>query len=301
MMKNQSDSFNYKLLNYSPYLIRLLTLCLLNLPYLAIAKDIIQAQSSDSPRLSIQATSSGIPGELKETNIATESIWTLKPGWSWLTTTSLSGMRHNSLIPFRTENTRITTGPRLKIGSADIFLPFQTGYEIATGSGHMTWVSSSPGLKIAVSNQDSIQIDTRFKTSRIESIALQNIEYSKSIALSWRHNFDDNWSIRMGLRQQTDADSLREDNLREGFARVTARLSNDWWWTLSGSISDTLRNPAGQGDYGLKDNSSSMSIGMRHVLNHGWELSGTLSGSQATGDTGPYSNRSGTIKLYRGF
>ena len=236
-------------------------------------------------------------------NVATESILAFKPGWTWLTSTSLSGMRHNSLMPFRAENSRITTGPQFRIGSSDIFFPFQTGYEIATGAAHMTWVSSSPGLKIAMSKQDSIQIDTGFKTRRVESLALQNIETSKSIALSWGHSFGDRWSTRIGLQQRNEADRMRSENIKEGFARVSARLSNDWWWTLSGSVSETLRSSGGQANPGLKDTFSTLSISTRYMLSYGWEVSGTFSTSQKQvgGESAPSSSRTGSIKLYRGF
>jgi hypothetical protein len=303
MINDTAYSCSDKIFACVAYLICLPILCLLNMPYQLQANDTLPIRSPESPRLSIKTTSSAIPGELKETNIATESIFAFKPGWSWQTTTNFSGMRHNSLMPFRSENSHITTGPQLKIGSTNIFFPLQTGYEIATGAAHMTWVSSSPGLKINISSKDSMQIDTGFKTRRTESLALQNVESSKSVGLSWRHNFDDYWSMRIGLERRVDAASMRSDNYKEGFARVTARLSNDWWWTLSGSIAETLHNTKGQADYSTRDTFSTLSISTRYVLSHGWEISGTFSESknQVIGETGSSTSRKGSVKLYKGF
>lgn len=289
--------------DYRARLIRLPIFLLLGLSSASFAYDLIPAQPSGFPGLSVNTTTSAIPGELRETNLATESIWTFRPGWSWSTTTNLTGTRHNSLLPFRTENSRITTGPRLKIGAADFFVPFQTGVETSTAITHMSWVSSTPGLKLAISDQDSIQIGAGFKSRRMDSFALQNLESSRSLSLSWRHLFAENLSMRIGLLQRTEIDNLRSDSLQEGYARLTARVGNNWWWTLSGSVSGIKHNFAEEQESGIRDISSTMSISARHPLGRGWEVSGSLSGTQTQpgGETGPVYNRAGSIKLYRGF
>lgn len=253
--------------------------------------------------LSLQAPTlsySGVPGEYRESRMNSRSTLTLQPGLSWSTTTGLTGTRYGTGVPMRSEAFDLSTGPRVKLGRAELELPLSVGRELNNLYGHTSWSGGGSNLSVALGPNDRIRLEAKL-SSRSDAASTRT---RRSTNLSWRHAFTERWAVRAGLRQLRESDGASDEDLlqTESYASLNASLPGGWGWSLQGTLGASS-NWSGASAAPRNERSAAVSItGKRQLADHWW-LSGTLSSSQVLrpGIGLPVSSQSGGVKLQRDF
>lgn len=242
---------------------------------------------------------SGVPGEYRESRMSTRSTLNWQPGLSWSTTTGLTGTRYGQGLPMRSDTVDLSTGPRIRLGGAELEVPLLAGQEMNNLYGHSSWAGSEPRLSVALGPNDRIRLEARL-SSRSGAAPSRT---RRSTALSWRHAFTERWAIRAGLRQSRDTEAGGDEGMQmESFASLNASLANGWRLSLQGTMGDSeswnSSTPLRRGEH-----SASWTLIGKRQLNQRWWVSGTLSTSQVLrGDyLVPVLTQSGGIRLEREF
>ncbi len=242
----------------------------------------------------------GVPGEYRESRMSARSTLTLQPGLSWSTTTGLTGTRYGQGMPVRSDAFDLSTGPRLKLGRAELELPLTAGREMNSLYGYTSWSGGASNLSVTLGPNDRIRLEARLG-SRSDALSLRT---RRSTTLSWRHAFTERWAIRAGLRQLRESESGSEDDRRhlEGYASLNATLPGSWGWSLQGTLGESVRWN-GTSVAPRNERSTEISLTGKRQLTDSWWLSGTLSSSQVQrlGAGFPVSSQSGGVKLQREF
>lgn len=255
--------------------------------------------------LSLQAPTlshAGVPGEYRESRMSSHSTLTLQPGLSWLTTTGLTGTRYSQGVPMRSDGFDLSTGPRVKLGRAELELPLSAHRELNNLYGYTSWSSGASNLSVALGPNDRIRLEAKL-SSRSDAASTRT---RRSTNLSWRHAFTERWAVRAGLRQLHESDMGRDEGLlqTESYASLNASLPGGWGWSLQGTLGASA-NWSGSGTSAASRNerSAAVSITGKRQLADRWWLSGTLSSSQVlrTGVGLPVTSQSGGVKLQRDF
>lgn len=250
------------------------------------------------------ASTLNLPGELREIRVASESSLRLQPGLVWQTSTGLTGARYEQATLLRAQSARLTTGPQLKWGIVELAMPLQAGTETVSAFGQSQWTSSAPRMTVALGASDSIKLEAR-ASSRIEGTAIRTSKSKKSLAVSWRHAFNDRFALRTGLEHSREIveQSLETSESARAFAQVSAQLPDNWRLVLGGSLVEMMSRTAESGDEPRKDRSQAVSLSANRPLVNGWRLSGSLSVShQLPGDaSAPSTSRQGNLNLSRDF
>lgn len=252
--------------------------------------------------LSLQAPTlsySGVPGEYRESRMNSRSTLTLQPGLSWSTTTGLTGTRYGTGVPMRSEAFDLSTGPRVKLGRAELELPLTSGREMNNLYGYTSWSGGASNLSVALGPKDHIRLEAKLN-SRSDALSSRT---RRSANLSWRHAFTERWAIRAGLLQSHETENGGDETLRtESYASLNASLSSGWRWDLQGSLrTSEYRGTGGFVDHA--DRRTLLTLTSSKIIIDRWRLSGSLSASQSTRtDLGsPVNSRSGGIRLQREF
>ncbi len=242
----------------------------------------------------------GVPGEYRESRMSTRSTLTLQPGLSWSTTTGLTGTRYGQGVPMRSDTFDLSTGPRMKLGRAELELPLTAGREMNNLYGYTSWSGGASNLSVALGPNDRIRLEAKL-SSRSDALSSRT---RRSTNLSWRHAFTERWAVRAGLRQLRESESSGEDDRAqlESYASLNATLPGGWGWSLQGTLGDSARWTATT-TAPVNERSTALSLTGRRQLSDSWWLSGTLSSSQVqrTGAGFPVSSQSGGVKLQREF
>ncbi len=253
--------------------------------------------------LSLQAPTlsyAGVPGEYRESRMSSNSTLTLQPGLSWSTTTGLTGTRYSQGVPMRSDGFDLSTGPRVKLGRAELELPLTAYRELNNLYGYTSWSSGASNLSVALGPNDRIRLEAKL-SSRSDAASTRT---RRSTNLSWRHAFTERWAVRAGLSQLHESDMGRdEDRLQtEGYASLNASLPGGWGWSLQGTLGESA-NRSGAWAAPRNERSAAVSITGKRQLADRWWLSGTLSSSQVlrTGVGLPVTSQSGGVKLQRDF
>ncbi len=257
------------------------------------------AMAADLSLLPPTLSYAGVPGEFRESRMSARSTLTLKPGISWATTTGLTGTRYGQGVPMLSDSLSVATGPRFKLGRAELELPLTAGRETSNLLGMTQWSSGASDLSIALGPRDRIRLEARI-SSRSDTLSIRT---RRSTALSWRHAFTEQWAIRAGLRQSREHDIDGDQGLQtESFAGLNATLPGGWRWDLQGSLSANARRDA-DGLMSASGRSTSLTLTSSKFITERWRLSGTLSASQSlTPGAGPaIQSHIGGIRLQRDF
>ena len=235
--------------------------------------------------------------------MASESSLRIQPGLIWQTSTGLTGSRYEQATPLRPQSARLTTGPQLKWGALELAMPLQAGQETAATS-ESQWASGAPRMTLALTPNDSIRLEAR-ASNRTETSATRTSKSKKTVAVSWRHAFNERFALRTGLERSREIveQSLETSESAQAFAQLSASLPNQWRLVLGGALYEVVNHSGEQGDDNHKDRSQSLSLSANRSLVNGWRLSGSLSVNQTLpGDaSNPYTSRAGNLKLSRDF
>ncbi len=258
--------------------------------------------SADVPVTSTVSTRY-LPGEFRERQLASESNLQLRPGLNWQTTTGLSGARYEQAMLFRNQSARLTTGPQLRWGLLELALPVQAGHEAFSSSGETQWATGMPRMTVQLGPNDSIRLEARAGT-RSEHASTRSSRSRKSVELSWRHTFNDKFSLRTGLERsrETIDHSLEVSEGAQAFAQFSASLPNHWRLVFGGNLHQVVSRSASLDDAVL-NRTQALSLSANRALLNGWKLSGSLSVSQKQfGDgSAPTTARTGNLRLTRDF
>lgn len=257
------------------------------------------ASAADLSLLPPTLSYAGVPGEFRESRMSARSTLTLQPGISWSTTTGLTGTRYGQGIPMLSDALSVATGPRFKLGGAELELPLTAGRETSNMYGMAHWSSGASDLSVALGPRDRIRLEARV-SSRNDALSSRT---RRSTALSWRHAFTEQWALRAGLRQSRELETGGDAGLQtESFAGLNASLPGGWRWDLQGSLSENARRVAG-GLAAPTGRSTSLTLSSSKLITDRWRVSGTLSASQtsSTDLAPPVNTRSGGIRLQREF
>ncbi len=276
---------------------------LLRVPMLMLVLSLVletgHAAAADFSLLPPTLSHAGIPGEFRESRMSARSTLTLQPGFSWSTTTGLTGTRYGQGVPMLSDSLSVATGPRLKLGRAELELPLTAGRETSNLLGMTHWSSGASDLSLALGPRDRLRLETRI-SSRSDTLSIRT---RRTTALSWRHAFTEQWAVRAGLRQSREQDMGGDQGLQtESFAGLNATLHSGWRWDLQGSLSANARRDA-DGLTAATGRSTSLTLTGSKFISERWRLSGTLSTSQSqTPGVGPtIHSHSGGIRLQRDF
>lgn len=245
-----------------------------------------------------------LPGEFRERQLASESNLQIRPGLIWQTTTGLSGARYEQVMQLRNQSARVTTGPQLNWGRIELAMPLQAGQEVLVASGDSQWASSMPRMTVQLGPDDSIRLEAR-ATTRSDNSVTRTSKSKKSVAVSWRHAFNEKYALRTGLERsyETIEHSLENSESAQAFAQLSASLPDHWRLVFGGSLYQVVSRSGGLLDDAVQDRSQSLSLTANRPLVNGWKLSGSLSVSQTLhGDGGTLSTgRTGNLRLSRDF
>ena len=245
-----------------------------------------------------------LPGEFRERQLASESKLQLRPGLIWQTTTGLSGARYDQATLFRNQSARLTTGPELKWGAIELAMPLQAGQEVLVASGESQWATGMPRMTVQLSPNDSVRLEARAGT-RQDSAAIRTSKSKKTLALSWRHAFNEKFALRTGLERSSETveHSLETSESAQAFAQLSASLPSHWRLVLGGSLYQAVNHSGTSADEVARDRSQTLSLSANRALLSGWKLSGSVSVRQAqNGDeSSAFTSRSGNLRLSRDF
>lgn len=259
--------------------------------------------SSSVQPITTTATTLTMPGEFREMRVASESSLRIRPNLIWQTSTGLSGSRFEQATPLRAQSARLTTGPQLKFGALELAMPLQAGQETASTS-ESQWASGAPRMTLELTPNDSVRLEAR-ASSRSETAATRTSKSKKTVAVSWRHTFNERFALRTGLERSREIveQSLETSESAQAFAQLSASLPDQWRLVLGGSLYEVVNHSGDLGDDYHKDRSQSLSLSANRTLVNGWRLSGSLSVNHTLpGDaSNPYTSRAGNLKLTRDF
>ena len=242
----------------------------------------------------------GVPGEYREGRMSTRSTLTLQPGLSWSTATGLTGIRFGQGMPIRSDSFNLSTGPRIRLGSAELELPLTAGREMNNLYGYTNWSDGASHLSVALGPNDRVRLEAKLG-HRSDATSTRK---RRSANLSWRHAFTERWAVRAGLRQLRESDLGSDDAMlqTESYASLNASLPGNWSWSLQGTLGDSA-SWYGTTSVPRNERSAAISLTGRRRLADRWWLSGTLSSSQVqrNGVGIPVTSQSGGVKLQREF
>ncbi len=274
-------------------------IALLALIGLAKAQADVGSSSSDWLLPSqVYGSSQWLPGDRWEGRLTGERSLLL-PGMEWQTSTDLSRTRFEQMFPVRAQGVKLSTGPKIRIGAAELSLPWITGRDTYSVGGTSTWSGSAPRMTLALGSNDRVRLEA--KVSRRKDSAMT--QRRRSASLSWRHSFSDDWSLTAGLRQVYESGGTDTRLTAETYASVDARLDSGWRWSLASSLSDLRQTGTTGLQASQRDRSASLSLSTRYRLADGWWVSSELKSTQTYhGDEQrAAANHSGEMKLYRDF
>lgn len=244
------------------------------------------------------------PGQFRETRVLKEQSLSLSPGFVWETSTGLSTTQYTQSLPIRTQSARMTTGPSLQLGRFGFALPMQSGYELGIGQAEATWTSNSPRMTFALGSHDQLRLELRVQNRTEQRRALSR-KSRKSLGLSWRHLFNDRYSLTagMGQNQEVAYGGPQQNRGAEVYAQMLARLPDNWQLSLLGSVQAVHYPSGGFGTRATRDRSSSVVLSAERGLGSKWMLSGSLSIDQhgSSGLSIPVYTQSGQLRLTRNF
>lgn len=244
------------------------------------------------------------PGQFRETRVLKDQSLSLGPGFVWETSTGLSTTQYTQGLPMRTQSARLTTGPSVQLGRFGFALPMQSGYELGIGQGETTWTSNSPHMNFALGPNDQLRLELRVQ-NRTEQRRVSSRKSRKSVGLSWRHWFNDRYSLRAGVGQNQEVvdAGLQRNHSAEVYAQMRARLPDNWQLSLLGSVQVVHYPAGGFGNRVTRDRSSSLVLSAERGLGAKWVLSGSLSIDQngSSGLSIPVYTQSGQLRLTRNF
>lgn len=219
-----------------------------------------------------------IPGQFRERQLASESRLQIRPGLSWQISTGFYGTRYDQVSLFRTQTARLTTGPQLKWGAIELAVPLQAGQEVQAASGDAQWASGMPRMTVQLGADDSIKLEANAST-RQENTLTRTSKSKRSVALSWRHAFNERFAVRTGLERSSETidHSLESSESAQAFAQLSASLPSHWRLVFGGSLYQGVNHSGLSTDDASKDRSQSLSLSANRPLLNGWTLSGTLS------------------------
>ncbi len=237
-----------------------------------------------------------LPGERWEGHLTGERSLALNPGVEWQTSTDLSRIRFEQMAPVRAQGFRLSTGPQLKLGAAELSLPWSAGYDTNSISGGSNWRGGAPRMSVALGPNDRIRLEAKISRRR-DAGATQR---KRTTSLSWRHSFGDAWSMSAGLRETREAGEVDASITGETWASLDARFSG-WRWSLASSLSEARSN----GATGLVPTQriASLSLSTRYKLSDGWWISGELKSTHInySDEQRTLLSHSGGMKLQRDF
>ncbi len=239
-----------------------------------------------------------LPGERWESHLTGERSMPLVAGLDWQTRTDLSRIRYDQLVPMRAQGFGLSSGPQLRLGIAELALPWNTGRDTNGANSTSTWSGGAPRMTVALGPNDRIRLEARI-SRRKEAGATKR---KRTTSVSWRHSFGDAWSLSAGMREVREADEDDASITGETWASVDARLHGGWRWSLASTLSEAR----GTGATRLQppQRIASLSLSTRYRLSDGWWISGELKSTHTTHyseDAREMTSRSGGLKLYRDF
>lgn len=155
-------------------------------------------------------------------------------------------------------------------------------------------------MTVALGPNDRIKLEARI-SHRNDT---QSTSRRQTTAVSWRHKFNDRWSLTTGMRQVQTSDAMDAitSSTAETFASVEASLRGDWRWSLGSSLSGNSYGAVSGTDGGRRDRSAAFTLSTRYPLYGGWWISGELRTKQTWGDSEPpLANQSGGLRLFRNY
>lgn len=245
-----------------------------------------------------------IPGQFRERQLASESRLQIRPGLSWQTTTGFYGTRYDQVSLFRTQSARLTTGPQLQWGVIELAVPLQAGQEVQAASGDAQWASGMPRMTVQLGASDSVKLEA-IASTRQENTLTRTSKSRRSVALSWRHTFNERFALRTGMERSSETieHSLETSESAQAFAQLSASLPSHWRLVFGGSLYQIVNHASLSTDDSSKDRPQSLSLSANRPLLNGWRLSGSLSVSQTLSNdlSTPFTSRMGNLRLSRDF
>lgn len=247
----------------------------------------------------VHGSSQLLPGQRWEGHLTGERRLPLYRGLDWQTSTDLSRTRFEQLYPVRAQGYRLSTGPQIQLGAAELVLPWSTGRETHSIDGESTWSGGAPRMTVALGPNDRVRLEAKLSRHKQGS----STQHRRATSLSWRHSFSNDWSMSAGLlatRETGDADASIS---AQTWASVDARFANGWRWSLASRLSDSRHAGAARLQQAQRDRAASLSLSTRYRLSDGWWFSGELKSTQTSRSTEPRQmmSHSGGLKLFRDF
>lgn len=254
--------------------------------------------------LAVSSTTVIVPGEYRETRMTTERSLRLSPGFAWETSTGFTGTRYSSLLPASDQSVRVTTGPQLRLGNAQLSAPLQAGYEVAGGSS-ADWITSTPRLTLALGPSDVVRLEARVHR-RAPAQSAGARKSKKSVGMNWRHQFDERYALLTGLerRRSIDEFGVIDSDGAEVYAQISAQLPDRWRLQLNGSVyGGGIPTGTGETMALARDRATSIGLTATRELGSGWRLSGafSLDQRQSSPSAAPVVIQSGRLRLMREF
>ncbi len=248
----------------------------------------------------VYGSSQLLPGERWEGHLSGERNVALKPGIEWQTSTELSRVRYEQMMPVRAQGFGLSTGPQFRLGAAELSLPWSAGRDTHSVGGGSTWSGGAPRMTVALGPNDRIRLEARISRRKDAG----STKRKRTTSLSWRHSFGDAWSMSAGLREMRETDEADASITGETWASVDARLYDGWRWSLASSLSEARTGSASAAS-GLQpaQRIASFSLSTRYRLSDGWWISGELKSAHTSyvNEQRQTISRSGGLKLYRDF
>lgn len=242
-------------------------------------------------------SSQSLPGERWEGHLTAERSLALNSALEWQTSTDLSRIRYEQMAPVRAQGISLSTGPQLRLGAAELALPWNAGHDTNSISGGSTWSGGSPRMTVALGPHDRIRLEAKI-SRRKDAGATQR---KRTTSLSWRHSFGGAWSMSAGMREVREGGETDASVTGETWASLDARLLSGWRWSLASSLSEARS----YGATGLQPGQriASLSLSTRYRLSDGWWISGELKSTHTnySDEQRPLLSHSGGMKLYRDF
>ncbi len=244
------------------------------------------------------------PGQYRQTRLSKDQPLSLGSDLAWDTSIGLTATQYIQPSPMRTQSARFSTGPNLQLGRFEFALPMQSGYELGIGQGEAMWTSNTPRITLTLGPNDRVRLEARTQ-NRTEQRRASLRKSKKSIGVSWRHAFNDRYSLKtgMGRNQELIDDGLQRNQGAEVYAQMYVRLPDNWQFSLLGSMQTVHYAADGLGSKLMRDQSSSLVLSVNRGINGRWLLSGSFSIDQ-NGSSGlrvPTYTQSGQVRLTRDF
>lgn len=246
----------------------------------------------------IYGSSQLLPGERWESQLTGKRRQVLQPGMSWQTSTDLHRTRFELMYPVREHGFSLSTGPVIRLGSAEVSLPWSTGRDSQSAGAGSSWSSGAPQMSVTLGPSDRVQLEAKLSRRR-NGTANQR---RRTTSLSWHHSFSKDWSLSAGLREIRENGDTTNSITAETYASIDAFVSNGWRWSFASSLSDQLYASAGRTVSVQRDRSASVALTTRYKLPDGWWFSGELKSTQIyRREEQRPANHAAGLKLYRDF